>query len=76
MNEVPFDVLIKKAETCYHEKMPWHFHILTPVCTFNERDTFVIIFEDETSGERMCATFGEKPLQQGAQLEKLFYGRV
>lgn len=76
MKEVNFDVILKNAQKCYHDKKAWHFHILTPTCVFNKWNKFAIIFEGETSAEHLVAFFAEKPLKEGAKLEELFYGRV
>jgi hypothetical protein len=77
MKEVAFSAILEGAQRCYKEKKKWHFHILTPSCSFNTvPGKFVIIFEDEEKNEKIFTTYGERPLQDGEKLEALFYGRV
>lgn len=77
MREVEFSEILASAQRCYQEKMKWHFHILTPTCSFNTLPgKFVIIFEDDSKPEKLFASYTEKPLRDGEKLEELFYGRV
>lgn len=77
MKEIKFDELLRKAEDFYKNKTPWHFHILTPKCAFNENEgKFCIILENESNGEVFVTFYNEKPLKDGEKLEALFYGRV
>jgi hypothetical protein len=77
MKEIEFDELLKIAEGFYKNKIPWHFHILTPKCIFNKaKNKFCIILENETSGDVFVTLYDEKPLKDGEKLEALFYGRV
>jgi hypothetical protein len=77
MEEVPFDQLLARARACYTFKTKWHFHILTPTCHFNSGGTqYIILFENEVTGEKVQSSFSEKPLTEGQKLEELFYGRV
>lgn len=77
MKEVEFSVILAGAQRCYQEKAKWHFHILTPTCSFNTLPgKFVIIFEEDSSPDKLFASYDEKPLGDGEKLEALFYGRV
>lgn len=77
MREVDFSIILENASRCAGAKAKWHFHILTPTCSFNTiSGKFVIIFEEDGKSEKLFKTYAEKPLEDGEKLEALFYGRV
>ncbi len=75
--KIEFDKLLEKAAKFHGDNIKWHFHILTPTCSFNDNgETFSIILENDETGEKWTSLFASKPLREGEKLERLFYGRV
>ena len=75
--KIKFDELLEKATKFHRDNIQWHFHLLTPTCSFNEDDDkFSIILENDETGEKWISLFASKPLREGEKLEKMFYGRV
>jgi len=75
MKQVEISDIIEHAEECHRKKIKWHFHILTPDCTFNQKKKYSIVFENEKTGEQLITLFNEKPPRQ-ERLEILFHGSV
>jgi len=77
MKEIEFDELLKIAESYYKDKTPWHFHVLMDKCMLNtEKPKFLIVLENEKSGEFFVSKFDSNPRKFAEKLEPLFYRRI
>ena len=75
MNPIPFDSLVDMAETLKAAGTPWHFHMVGPKCCLDKSSTkYVLILEDEASGEVFACRFCDKPVSQTHQMALLCYG--
>lgn len=69
-----FQKILERARSCVREKTRWHHHLLFPECTFNEsKEKYVIVFEEEKTGEKRRAEFEKNPEEELREIEILFY---
>jgi len=75
MQELPIFELMEKAREFQKSGKKWHFHILTPICRFNEiKNKHAFVLENE-SDRTAFVTYSEKRhFDQGKELVKLIYG--
>lgn len=71
-----FEVLLDRAKELQEAGTSWHFHFFPPECQYNEGLLYKIVLEDEEAGESTEALFSTRPIDELAQLDDLFYGRV
>lgn len=64
----------KKARELAQEGKSWHFHILTPDCTFNKKDSYAFILENATDEEVFVFYSAEPQMSTGKKLVKLIHG--
>jgi hypothetical protein len=66
------DAIREQAHTLHEENLPWHFHILSPTCCFNENGTYAIILEGDSGDPLVC--YSDKPEKElGAELSPLLH---
>ncbi len=66
--------ILKRANELTNQKIPWHYHLLTPDCALNEdKGKWVIILEDNRNDEVLKAKYDKEPKFDLAALELLFY---
>jgi hypothetical protein len=73
--EIKYSILLEKAKSFCEDGVSWHHHFLTPNCQFNKTNNFMIVLENENTGESWFSTFEEKPMKDLELLENLFFGR-
>ncbi|MFH0922573.1 MAG: hypothetical protein V1811_00770 [Candidatus Micrarchaeota archaeon] len=75
MKKVEFQEIILAANGLNDRNQNWHFHMLTKDCKFNaEKGHFLIVFENEGSGEVLYSFFSAKPLKESKSLLHLMLG--
>jgi hypothetical protein len=75
MNPIPFDALKATAAALKAAGTPWHFHMIGPKCRLDQSIAgFVLILEDEASGEVFTCRFSDRPVSQTHQMALLCYG--
>ncbi|MBW2964018.1 hypothetical protein KY363_01035 [Candidatus Woesearchaeota archaeon] len=68
------EAIIEKAKEMTKAGKPWHCHRLCPGCKFNRHHgQWVVLFEDEGTGEMINALFDSEPRHGVDCLEDLYY---
>ena len=67
--------IVKIAEKLKKKEKKWHFHILTPGCTFNKDKRFALILENSGDNEQFIYLAFKKPAKTGKKLVQILYGR-
>ncbi len=71
-----FSKILKRGEQLTAKKIKWHYHLLFPLCTFNNRVTkWVIVFEDTLENKLTEVVYPHYPAADLKKLEKLFYSQ-
>ena len=74
MQKVTVKEIIKTAERLKKQERKWHFHILTPGCTFNKDKRFVLILENASDKEQFVHFSLKKPAKTGQKLVEMLHG--
>lgn len=64
-----------KALGLHQNQAPWHFHILSPSCIFNDRKQFAFILEDIEDEETYVYYSDRSEKQLGSELAPLLHGK-
>lgn len=68
--------LLQRAKELMRKKIFWHHHMLFPGCTYNTHgNTWVIVFEDSETGERIESISAQEPTSDLRHIEGLFYSQ-
>ena len=75
MQETTIQEIIQKAKDFQKQGKKWHFHMLTPDCTFNQRkDKQAFILENETDSESYVTYSDKRYMEEGKMLVKMIHG--
>ena len=74
MKKVTAAKIIKAAQRLKKDSRKWHFHILTPGCTFNKDKRFALILENTSDNEQFIYFSLKKPAKTGKKLVELLHG--
>lgn len=72
MTETNLDDIRSKAKSYHHDGATWHFHIMSPTCAYNTRDTFAFVLEGPKETYVHYSDNAEKEL--GQELAPLLHG--
>lgn len=67
--------IVERARTLSTAGKKWHFHILTPTCTLNTGNDFVLMLENTADELTYEAHSVKKPSEAGKQLVELLHGK-
>jgi len=68
--------IIKKAKELSDQGKPWHYHLLSPDCIFNQdKPNWTIIFEDVANNEKAKILSIEEPKNDIKQIQTVFEGQ-
>jgi hypothetical protein len=69
-----FQKIMERARDCQASGAAWHNHHLPPQCSLNpKKGKHCIVFEDEAGGDALYAYYDQDPVEDLAELEKLFF---
>jgi len=69
-----FQKIMDRARGCQASGSAWHNHHLPPQCSLNpNKGEHCIVFEDETGGDALYAYYDHDPVDDLAELERLFF---
>ncbi len=74
MIETTIDNIMEKAKQFHSEGKKWHFHMLTPDCTFNESDKQAFVLENTTDSEVYVTYSDKRYMTEGKELVQLIHG--
>ena len=74
MKKVTAKKILKTAEKLKKDGKKWHFHILTPGCTFNKDKRFALILENTSVNEQFVHFSLKKPAKTGQKLVEMLHG--
>src|SRR3972149_2819094 len=74
MQKVTVKEIIKTAERLKKQERKWHFHILTPGCSFNKDKRFALILENASDTEQFVHFSLKKPAKTGQKLVEMLHG--
>lgn len=67
------EIILNKAQQLNQEGKFWHHHMLFPDCIFNDSGSWLIIFEDQATGEIIKSVSKTEPKSDLKHIETLFY---
>lgn len=73
MKEISFDELEAHAESLAEKNKEWHFHMLTPQCQFNKRNTHAFVLENTTDNQVYVVYSEDRNMSLGKKLVKLLH---
>ena len=71
MREVTMEQIRSRALALNEEGIDWHFHILTPLCIFNQKKKYAVILEN--LGNNWVHYSEKKPSELGRELAPLMH---
>ncbi|MFC2143628.1 hypothetical protein ACFLQN_04490 [Candidatus Aenigmatarchaeota archaeon] len=75
MEETSIEDIMEKARSFQKQGKKWHFHMLTPDCTFNEKkDKHAFVLENVTDSETYVVYSDTRYMEQGQELVKMIHG--
>lgn len=74
MIETSIEDIVQKARQFQAEGKKWHFHMLTPGCTFNESNKQAFVLEDNTDSEVYVTYSDKRYMAEGKELVQLLHG--
>jgi len=75
MKETTIEEVEKKASLWQSQGKRWHFHMLTPDCTFNKRnDKHAFVLENRTDNETYAVYSDKRYMETGQKLVKMIHG--
>ena len=74
MKKVTAKKILKTAVKLRKDEKKWHFHILTPGCTFNRDKRFALILENTSDKEQFVHFSLKKPAKTGQKLVEMLHG--
>lgn len=76
MKEKSIKEIVALAQSYSKEKIPWHHHLLTLNCAFNDTNQFRIVLENEQSRESFFTNFDHKPMKELELFDNMFFNRI
>lgn len=74
MIETTIEDIVQKAKQFQSEGKKWHFHMLTPGCTFNESNRQALVLENTTDSETYVVYSESRHMAEGKELVQLLHG--
>src|SRR3989344_930598 len=76
MKKITAKKILKTAEKLKKDGKKWHFHILTPGCTFNKDKRFALILENTSDNEQFVHFSLKKPAKTGQKLVEMLHPAI
>ena len=74
MKQISIEEIEKLARQFAGAHTDWHYHLLTPTCTFNERKEYAFVLEDNTDREYYVSYSDAPAMDLGKRLLPLLHG--
>ena len=75
MKETSKEEIMEKAKELHSHHKQWHFHMLTPTCTFNDKKgKHAFVLENMTDNETYVVYSNERFMEEGKILVKMLHG--